>query len=120
LLARLDHTQAAQIAALDELSDATEVERATAIPRVAAELSPELVAVLVGSLVRGDSLDGVYRPRAEGAAEAAPDVPKVLPAVPLDPLGRILHRLDDQPAAAHPAIFVPHYQPGDFEHAQML
>jgi suppressor of fused-like protein len=59
LLARLDRTQRAQIAAIDELRDASEDERAVALPRVAADLSSELEAVLVGSLVRGDDLEGV-------------------------------------------------------------
>jgi hypothetical protein len=66
LLARLDRTQGAQIAAIDELRDATADERAIALPRIAAELSPELEAVLVGSLVRDDALDGAPgRPRDE-------------------------------------------------------
>ncbi|MGH9886392.1 MAG: suppressor of fused domain protein, partial [bacterium] len=56
---RLDRTQRTQIAAIDELRDASEDERAIALPRAAAELSPELEAVLVGSLVRGDDLEGV-------------------------------------------------------------
>lgn len=77
LLARLDHEQAAQIAALDALSDASEADLATAIPRVAGELSPELVAVLVGSLVRGDALDGALdRPHVAnggGAGDADDD-----------------------------------------------
>jgi suppressor of fused len=58
LLARLGGTQRAQIAAIDELRDAGEDERAVALPRIAAELSSELEAVLVGSLVRDDALDG--------------------------------------------------------------
>jgi tetratricopeptide (TPR) repeat protein len=82
LLARIEQPQAAQIAAIDELSEASDEERAIALPRVAAELSPELEAVLVGSLVRADALAGVLvRPRDanggagtdgdEGAAAAA-------------------------------------------------
>ena len=64
LLVRLDRTQGAQIAAIDELRDASDAERAIALPRLAAELSPELEAVLVGSLVRDDRLEGVLvRPR---------------------------------------------------------
>lgn len=75
LLARIDQPQAAQIAALDELREASDEERAIALPRVAAELSPELEAVLVGSLVRDDALAGVLvRPRdARGSAGAGGD-----------------------------------------------
>lgn len=70
LLARIEQPQAAQIAAIDELREASDEERAIALPRVAAELSPELEAVLVGSLVRDDALAGVLvRPRdASGGA----------------------------------------------------
>jgi photosystem II stability/assembly factor-like uncharacterized protein/tetratricopeptide (TPR) repeat protein len=88
LLERLDRTQphAAQIAALDELRGLGSDERAVALPRLAAELSPELEAVLVGSLVRDDRLEGVLeRPDDEAdedeageageAGEAAADEP---------------------------------------------
>jgi len=60
LLARLAHTEAApQLAALAELSELPEDERAVAVPRLASELAPELEAILVGSLVRDDVLSGV-------------------------------------------------------------
>jgi photosystem II stability/assembly factor-like uncharacterized protein len=59
LLARLDHTQGAQLAELDELRDLDDDLRPAAVLRIAEELSPELEAVLVGSLVRDDQLDGV-------------------------------------------------------------
>jgi len=73
LLSRLDQTQRAQLAAIDALGDASDDERAVAVPRIAAALSAELEAVLVGSLVRGDQLEGVpIRPReAHGHAERA-------------------------------------------------
>ena len=74
LLARLDRAQphAAQLAALDELRELTDDERAVALPRLAAELSPELEAVLVGSLVRGDQLEGViFRPDETAVGGAA-------------------------------------------------
>jgi photosystem II stability/assembly factor-like uncharacterized protein len=75
LLVRLDRTQGAQIAAIDELRDASDDERAIALPRLAAELSPELEAVLVGSLVRGDRLEDVLvKPReTNGDDDAVPD-----------------------------------------------
>ncbi|HSK04858.1 MAG TPA: suppressor of fused domain protein, partial [Kofleriaceae bacterium] len=68
LLERLERTppHGAQLAALDELPGLHDDERAVALPRLAAELSPELEAVLVGSLVRGDRLEGVLaRPAGE-------------------------------------------------------
>jgi tetratricopeptide (TPR) repeat protein len=51
--------QGTQIAALDELRDLDDDERALAVTRLAPELAPELEALLVGSLVRGDDLAGV-------------------------------------------------------------
>jgi hypothetical protein len=69
LLARLDQAQRAQLAAIDELGELGEGERAVALPRLAAELSAELEAVLVGSLVRNDPLDDV---RVRPAAAADP------------------------------------------------
>lgn len=61
LLRQLDATPelAAQIAALDQLPAMSDGDRDIVLPRLASELAPELEAVLVGSLVRGDSLDGV-------------------------------------------------------------
>jgi photosystem II stability/assembly factor-like uncharacterized protein/tetratricopeptide (TPR) repeat protein len=58
LLERLDQTQPAQLAALDELRELGDNERAVALSRLAAELSPEVEALLVGSLMRGDDLTG--------------------------------------------------------------
>lgn len=67
-LDRTDPTQAEQIAAIDQLCDASSDDRAIALPRLAGELSPELEAVLVGSLVRDDKLEGVLvGPRDAGA-----------------------------------------------------
>jgi photosystem II stability/assembly factor-like uncharacterized protein/tetratricopeptide (TPR) repeat protein len=61
LLRKLDATPelAAQIAALDELRGMTDGDRDVMLPRLASELAPELEAVLVGSLVRNDPLEGV-------------------------------------------------------------
>ncbi|HEX5062473.1 MAG TPA: suppressor of fused domain protein [Kofleriaceae bacterium] len=61
LLAKLDDTPelAAQIAALDELRGVPDTDREVMLPRLADDLAPELEAVLVGSLVRDDALDGV-------------------------------------------------------------
>nr|MBA3464984.1 suppressor of fused domain protein [Deltaproteobacteria bacterium] len=60
LLQKLDGgAAAAEIAALDELSELGDDERASALPRVARELSGALEAILVGSLVRDDRLEGV-------------------------------------------------------------
>ena len=53
LLAKLNEDDAETIVALDE------AERAAVIPRIAANLSPELEAVLVGSVLRDDPLAGV-------------------------------------------------------------
>jgi photosystem II stability/assembly factor-like uncharacterized protein len=68
LLQQLDRTPelAAQIAALDELRELGDGEREVALPRLAERLAPELEAVLVGSLVRDDRLEGVL---------AKPDAP---------------------------------------------
>jgi suppressor of fused len=68
LLERLERTppHGAQLAALDELPGLSDDERAVALPRLAAALSSELEAVLAGSLVRGDRLEGVLaRPAGE-------------------------------------------------------
>jgi len=62
LLARLDQTHGVnsiQIAAIDALRDADDDDRPAHVLRIAEVLSPELEAVLVGSLVRDDQLDGV-------------------------------------------------------------
>jgi suppressor of fused len=64
LVERLERTppHAAQLAALGALGALGRLgddERATALPRLAAELSPELEAVLIGSLVRNDPLERV-------------------------------------------------------------
>jgi suppressor of fused-like protein len=69
LLAHLAQTEVApQIAALLELSSLPEDERAVAIARLGAELSPELEAILVGSFVRENGLAGVL-----GAPVREPD-----------------------------------------------
>ncbi|HWO21991.1 MAG TPA: suppressor of fused domain protein [Kofleriaceae bacterium] len=62
LLERLERTppRATELAALGALDSLGDDERATALPRLAAELSPELEAVLVGSLVRNDPLAGFF------------------------------------------------------------
>jgi len=75
LLAQLDRTDgAAQITALDELRQLADDEVAVAVPALAAELSPELEAILVGSLARGDDLAGALPgPAGEGGASAADD-----------------------------------------------
>ena len=81
LLEQLDRDSAgtgsaALIAALDELGDLHDDERDAAVARLATELTPELEALLVGSLVRDDQLTGVLtRPpiAAGGAAPVAPD-----------------------------------------------
>lgn len=79
LLQRLDRPDAGDaplhLAAIDELRDLSDDERAAAIPHVAAALPSELEAILVGSLVRDDSLVGVLAKapeRAPGADRAAP------------------------------------------------
>ncbi len=68
LLEQLDRTPAlaAQIAALDELRELPDTEREIALPRLADQLAPELEAVLVGSLVRDDRLDGVLAKPSNG------------------------------------------------------
>lgn len=62
LLRQLDRTArgeaADQIAALAELGDLGDDERAAAIAQLATALSPELEALLIGSLVRDDQLEG--------------------------------------------------------------
>jgi hypothetical protein len=58
LLAKLDTTEvAAQLGALDQLRELGDDDREIAVPLLARELSPEVEAVLVGSLVRNDRLD---------------------------------------------------------------
>ncbi len=71
LLAKLDTEPAlaAQIAALDELRAVPDSEREVMLPSLAGRLAPELEAVLVGSLVRDDSLDGVL-PAPDGGLPA--------------------------------------------------
>ena len=65
--ARRAREAAAQLAALDELRELGDDEREVAVPCSRAELAPELEAVLVGSLVRDDRLDGrAARPDAGG------------------------------------------------------
>jgi len=59
LLVRLDETQGAQIAAIDALRDDDDDDRPVHVLQIAETLSPELEAVLIGSLVRDDQLDGV-------------------------------------------------------------
>ncbi len=76
LLEELDRDGASSvslIAALDELGDLHDDDREAAIARLARELTPELEAILVGSLVRDDQLAGVLT-RAPTAGESlAPD-----------------------------------------------
>ena len=55
--------------ALDELRELRDDEREAALPQLARELSPELEAVLVGSLVRDDKLEGVLVKSAPPAGE---------------------------------------------------
>ncbi|HET9989370.1 MAG TPA: hypothetical protein VFQ65_12655, partial [Kofleriaceae bacterium] len=64
LLARLDATSptAAQLAELDELRGHSAYEKQLGIVRLAEELSAELEAVLVGSLVRDDTLADALPP----------------------------------------------------------
>jgi suppressor of fused len=64
LLARLDTTQAPHIAALAELAQLRDEDRAAALPLVAEQLTPELEAVLVGSLVRDEQLGDLAPPPA--------------------------------------------------------
>ncbi len=61
LLARLAERPSieAELAAIDALGELGDDERELVLPRLARELSPELEAVLLGSLVRGDSLEGI-------------------------------------------------------------
>jgi photosystem II stability/assembly factor-like uncharacterized protein len=64
LLARLDATAptAAQLAELDELRGNGAYDKQLGLVRIAEELSPELEAVLVGSLVRDDTLADALAP----------------------------------------------------------
>ncbi len=66
LLARLDATlpAAAQLAELDQLRGLGDHAKELALTRIAEELSPELEAVLLGSLVRDDTLAGALAPAA--------------------------------------------------------
>jgi len=58
LLAKLDTTEvAAQLTALDQLRELGDDDRDIAVPLLARELTPEIEAVLVGSLVRNDRLE---------------------------------------------------------------
>ncbi|HUJ59005.1 MAG TPA: suppressor of fused domain protein [Kofleriaceae bacterium] len=72
LLAELDRLppHAAQIAALDQLRELDDAEREAALPRLAAQLSPELEAVLAGSLLRDDQLEGVLQRPGGGEPDA--------------------------------------------------
>ena len=72
LLAKLNEDAPATIAALDELEQLDDAARASVIPRLAAELSPALEAVLVGSLVRDDALGGVVTKTPPSGAGSAP------------------------------------------------
>jgi len=71
LLARLDATSptAAQLAELDELRGDTAYAKQLGLVRIAEELSAELEAVLVGSLVRDDSLADALPPAAAHAED---------------------------------------------------
>ncbi|HWU90385.1 MAG TPA: suppressor of fused domain protein [Kofleriaceae bacterium] len=69
LLERLDRARPAQLDALAALHDLHDDERTVALPQLAAELSPELEALLVGSLVRNDKLDGVLIGPRDGGHE---------------------------------------------------
>ncbi len=66
LLARLDAKSptAAQLAELDGLRGLDEYAKRLSIARIAEELSPELEAVLVGSIVRDDTLTDALAPAA--------------------------------------------------------
>ncbi|MEO6776992.1 MAG: suppressor of fused domain protein [Kofleriaceae bacterium] len=70
LLARLDATSptAAQLAELDELRG-TSYDKRLGLVRIAEELSAELEAVLVGSLVRDDTLAGALPPVAASSED---------------------------------------------------
>jgi tetratricopeptide (TPR) repeat protein len=72
-LAQADPVQRAQIVAINELGDLTGDARVIALPRLAAELSSELEALLVGSLVRGDDLQGVLRASLTGGVDGDED-----------------------------------------------
>src|SRR5262249_14096547 len=58
-----------QNAALDDLRALDDQEREVALPRLAGELSPELEAILVGSLVRDDGLEGVLKKPTGGGGD---------------------------------------------------
>ena len=70
LLAKLNEdSDASTIVALDELATLDDAQRAAVIPRIAADLSPELEAVLVGSLLRDDALaEVVMKPDPDGGS----------------------------------------------------
>ncbi len=71
LLAKLNAEDPAPIVALDELETLDDAQRAVVVPRIAAELSPEMEAVLVGSLLRDDALGGVVmKPEPGGSTPA--------------------------------------------------
>jgi hypothetical protein len=67
LLAKLDGR--AELTMLEELPTLADDERALVIARLAESLSPELEAILVGSLVRNDDLAGAL-PKPEGGPNA--------------------------------------------------
>ena len=75
LLARLDATSstAAQLVEIDALRDVGEYAKKLSLARLSDELSPELEAVLAGSLVRDDRLDDALPPLAlQGHEDEAP------------------------------------------------
>ena len=70
LLERVATTHATELAALDELRDLPAHDRTIALPKLAAAARLEIVALLVGSIVRDDALDGVL---ARSATNDDPD-----------------------------------------------
>ncbi len=79
---------AAQLAAIDALRDLTDDERAIVIPRLAAELSPTLEALLLGSLVRDDKLDKVVERGDPGPDPEPEPEPADADGAPLPPSAR--------------------------------
>jgi hypothetical protein len=127
LLARLAQTRGAELAAIEALGDASDGERAVALPRVAAELSAELEAVLVGCLVRDDRLAGApalgrgHADRAGGAGRAdddddrggAPDPARVAAALAMTRRGLLLAPGDGDLQFTHAMLLVDAEHAGD-------
>ncbi|MDB4958399.1 MAG: hypothetical protein JWO36_5968 [Myxococcales bacterium] len=107
LLEKLDQVpeHAAQIAALDELRKLTHSDREVAVPALAGDLSPELEAILVGTLVRDDELPAALTSgHAAGACEdeldddtGLPDPARVIAALAMTE--RALRLASDDPDA---------------------